>query len=169
MDVCEPRGCGRRVGADASWYLVKEGHWESGGYQHAVQRAHMLVLQSSSSARRIEQLACLIRCSTVSLYDAAAAVHSYMRLSGGSEKLEQAMRILFADSWVCREAVQGQHGASWPLVLRARRLWQHMGLSSKEYSRWMLSITKAIRYYWAVGAEGHRRCVTDPFACDFSI
>ena len=137
--------------AVCGWSLIKEGHWELGGYKHAVIRARAVVRQSTFGGR-IEQLVCMMCCSPETLQDPSRLVQRLMHLSGGCEALGRAMRILFADCWTFREA---QQCATWPLIYRARKLWKQMHLSGKEYSRWMNAIWKAARFYWAVGVETH--------------
>ena len=157
MDLCD---CGQTD----SCGLVKAGHWEiGGGYRATVVRARAIVMQSNAG-ERIEQLVYMLRYSNEPIDDPALAVRSFMGLSGGSERMERALRILFADVWVAREA-HGLH-AAWPIVYRARRVWQRMGLSGNDYSKWMQAIWKACLFYWAAGEEGYC-CIAD--ACGFSI
>ena len=159
----EPCHCDPASGCCLS--LVKPVHYEvGGGYRAAVARARAVV-QQSNAGERIEHLVYMLRYSQEQIADPARVVHAFMGLSGGgSEKMERAMRILFADAWVAREA-QGRH-AIWPIIYRARREWQKMHLSGKEYSRWMNALSKAALFYWAAGEEGYC-CIAD--ACDLSI
>ena len=158
----EPCHCDPAIGCG----LVKKGHWEiGGGYRATVTRAMAIVHQHGSA--RIEQLIYTLRCSKGPIDDPALLVRAFVGLSGGSEKVERALRILLADAWVAREAeTQGHHGPAWPIIYRARRVWQKIGLSGKDYSKWMQAIWKACLFYWAAGEEGHC-CIAD--ACDFSI
>ena len=153
--------------AACGWSSVKEGHWEigGGGYRYTVLRARATVRQSTAS-ERIEQLVCMLCCSPETLLDPSHLVQRYMLLSGGCEALGRAMRILFADCWAFREA---QQSATWPLIHRARKLWKHMNLSAKEYSRWMQAIWKAARFYWAVGTGTHGDGTSEACECALSI
>ena len=127
----------------------------------------MAIVQQQGNPR-IEQLIYTLRCSKGPMDDPALVVRSFMSLSGGSERMERAMRILLADAWVFREA-NGHHGAAWPIVYRARRAWQKMGLSGKDYSKWMNAIWKACLFYWAAGEEAQDNCCIADACCDFSI
>ena len=149
--------------------LVKAGHWEiSGGYRATVVRARAVVQQQCNAGERVEQIVYTLRYSKEPMDDLAVVVRSFMSFSSGrSEKFERALRILFADAWVAREA-QGHHGAAWPIIYRARRLWQKMNLTGNDYSKWMNAIWKACLFYWAAGDEAQDSCcIAD--ACDFSI
>ena len=156
-------------GADAAacgWSQIKEGHWELGdGYRHTVLRARAIVRQSTAG-ERIEQLVCMLSCSPEVLQDPVHVVRSYMHLSGGSEKLGHAMRILFADCWTFKEA-QGR--TTCQLIYRARKLWKRMDLSSEAYSRWMQAIWKAALFYYATGVEPRGESAFESSGCVFSI
>ena len=120
--------------ADGGWSLIKAGHWETGGYRHAVWAALALVRQSSACGR-IEQLAWVLGSSMGSLEDPAGVVLCYMELAGGCGKLEHAMRVLVADSWVFQEAKGHHKMAAWPLIHRARRIWLNRCLPSTVFSK----------------------------------
>ena len=156
--------------ADNGWSRIKAGHWETGGYRHAVWRALVLVRQGSASDR-IEQLAWVIGSSMGSLDDPASVVLSYMKLAGGCGKLEHAMRVLVADFWVFQEA-KGHHKiAAWPLIHRARRIWLKLCLSSTDFSKWMQATWKAALFYWAAAGEQGEGycCVAEACLCEFPM
>ena len=142
------------------WSFVKAGHWETFGYRHTIWRAVMLVRKSSGGCR-IEEMARVLGSSLVTMEDPAGAVHAYMRLSGGSEKLGRAMRVLAADYWVFFWR-QRQVDAAWPLIYSARKQWQTLGLSAESYSRWMQAIWKSVVFYWSAAREAvPGGCVAD--------
>ena len=117
-----------------------------------VWRALVLVRQSSASDR-IEQLAWVLGSSIGSLEDPAGVVLSYMKLASDCGRLEHAMRILVADSWVFQEAKGHHEIAARPLIDRARRIWRKSCLSSTDFSKWMQAIWKAALFYWSAAGE----------------
>ena len=149
------------------WSMIKAGHWELGvGYRETVLRAQALVRQSNSG-ERIEQPVLCFGYSTE--IDLAHVLPRYMRLSGGSEKLGHALRILFADCWVFREMQQGTHATTTPVVKNAHKAWKKLGLPDEEFSRWMQAVSKAARFYWATGGEARSQCLSEAPACAVPI
>ena len=166
MALCLCDGAGVDAAA-CGWSQIKEGHWElGGGYRQTVLRARASVHQSSAG-QRIEQLVCMLSCSPEALQDPAHAVRAYMKLSGGCEKLERCMRIMFADCWAYREAQVER--ATFQVTYRARKLWKQMNLPSEDYARWMQALTKAALFYYAAGVEPRGGSAFEARGCVFSI
>ena len=110
--------------------MIKAGRWELGiRHRETVLRAQALG-RHSSSGERIEQLLHCFGCFTE--IGPGHVLPRYMCLSGSSEKLGHALRILFADCWVFREMQQGTHATTTRVVKNARHTWRKLGLPSVE-------------------------------------